>query len=85
MVDEEALITQKPKKQNPKRKPICKSGFTSFVSTSVIILVALGAFNYYLKHQTSLIALTVKVEMCRLEYSENMCDMEGGPLPALVA
>ena len=55
------------------------------MSSSIIILVALGGFNYYLKHQTSVIALNVKVEMCKLEYLENMCDMEGGPLPALVA
>ena len=32
-----------------------------------------------------MIALTVKQEMCKLEYKENMCDLEGGPLPALVA
>jgi hypothetical protein len=55
------------------------------LSTMIIILVSIGAFNFYLKHQTSLIALTVKVEMCKLEFGENMCGMEGGPLPALVA
>lgn len=73
------------KKDQNKRKPICKTGLFSFLSTSMIILTSLGAFNYYLKHQTSLIALTVKVEMCKLEFDENMCDREGGPLPALVA
>lgn len=82
MIDEEAGVIE----DEPEVRPsICKNGILNFMSTATLVMVSIYGYNFYLKHQTALIALTVKVEMCKLEYKENMCDMEGGPLPALLA
>ena len=82
VVDEESGV---PLPEPVKRPSICKNGILNFLSKGTLIMASIYGYNLYLKHQTALIALTVKIEMCKLEYKENMCDMEGGPLPALLS